>query len=361
MPRDLKLQESITEFEFYDAKLWIDTTPEAERKLHEYAEIRDAYTTAVSEGLDYTAGHHAQKLVEWAERNGVEPHEAYVSRAVDHDFRYAGREDFTAPVESMPYVASDETIRQMGSMADRSGHVYTVAAFEKVLFEHSLARDEALLDRELDSATRGELRDARLLLDLANSSSYELSQFEASVPPELRGEASYTSSTNEYNSLDNVREYAQILAIDKNGNALMRETTHWEYPDADNTSFSVMPVAEAKAMLESYRENDREFQAHERGEFWYHETREHAEPGRTYTGPILEVNDKTVLQQAAGKVIEHDRKALVGTHKFDGKQIGDIEIRYPHGTIGIAREAKQTHELKPREHEKQGQSMSMER
>lgn len=75
---------------------------------------------------------------------------------------------------------------------------------------------------------------------------------------------------------------------------------------------------------------------------------ERAEPGRSYVGQVLDVTDKHVLQQVGDRTIEHDRQALTGRGMSSDRQEmqgKNVEIRYPHGSVGLVREPNQAREI----------------
>lgn len=79
------------------------------------------------------------------------------------------------------------------------------------------------------------------------------------VPEECRGQVSYTASCNPVNSLDEVREYLEIVAVDNSSKeALVCFKTLHTYTDAEGESFVVMPVNEAKALREQFIERGKE-------------------------------------------------------------------------------------------------------
>jgi hypothetical protein len=60
------------------------------------------------------------------------------------------------------------------------------------------------------------------------------------------------------------------------------------------------------------------------------------------------VTDKHVLQQVGDRTIEHDRQALTGRGMSSDRQEmqgKNVEIRYPHGSVGLVREPNQAREI----------------
>ncbi|ELA9292950.1 hypothetical protein QUO15_004412 [Vibrio parahaemolyticus] len=69
----------------------------------------------------------------------------------------------------------------------------------------------------------------------------------------------------------------------------------------------------------------------------------YAESKNSYAGRIVGMTDNYALQEIKdkpGHVIAHDRQAVSGAKLETGK---DMEIRYPHGKAGLAKEAGREH------------------
>lgn len=82
------------------------------------------------------------------------------------------------------------------------------------------------------------------------------------VPDDCRGKISYVASTNPVNSLDEIHESVEILAVDRAGEALVCRGTIHTYYDAEGEKFIVMPVGEAKTLWAQYKEQNNN--SHER-------------------------------------------------------------------------------------------------
>ncbi|KND60574.1 hypothetical protein BVER_05649 [Candidatus Burkholderia verschuerenii] len=72
---------------------------------------------------------------------------------------------------------------------------------------------------------------------------------------------------------------------------------------------------------------------------------ERAEPGRSYEGRVVDVTENRVFQNVGDRVIEHDRQALTG-RGMSGELAGrEVKIDYPHGRVGLVKEAGQAREM----------------
>lgn len=108
--------------------------------------------------------------------------------------------------------------------------------------------------------------DGRSVHDIANHPQsilqvfpYKTKDWAHTVPEECRGKVFYVASCNPVNSLDEVHEYLEIIAIDNSSTeALVCLTTVHTYTDAEGESFVVMPVNEAKALREQFIERGKE-------------------------------------------------------------------------------------------------------
>lgn len=92
----------------------------------------------------------------------------------------------------------------------------------------------------------------------------------------------------------------------------------------------------------------------------------YAEPGKSYTGRVVSMNDRHALQEQKdkpGHLVAHDRQALSGAKVEVGK---DVEIRYPHGQAGLVREGnretgREAGREQQRQHEAQKATKQAER
>lgn len=85
---------------------------------------------------------------------------------------------------------------------------------------------------------------------------------------------------------------------------------------------------------------------------------ERAEPGKSYSGRVVGETERYVVQEREGQpgqMVLHNRRSLSGeADKFRGK---DVEIRYPHGDVGLVRDASRGKEAgRDRQHEQQHQA-----
>lgn len=74
------------------------------------------------------------------------------------------------------------------------------------------------------------------------------------VPAECRGKVFYVESSNPVNSEEETRRYAEILAVDEAGNALVCKTYYNSYTDDEAVENFVMPITEAKALVAEYKQ-----------------------------------------------------------------------------------------------------------
>lgn len=75
----------------------------------------------------------------------------------------------------------------------------------------------------------------------------------STVPIDCRGSQFYISSANAYNSLEEIHSHAEIMAIDQSGSALVRRCNVNTYTGADNEWFEVMPLKDAREMVEDFK------------------------------------------------------------------------------------------------------------
>ncbi|WP_419582910.1 KfrB domain-containing protein [Thiolapillus sp.] len=85
---------------------------------------------------------------------------------------------------------------------------------------------------------------------------------------------------------------------------------------------------------------------------------ERAEPGKSYSGRVVGETERYVVQEREGQpgqMVLHNRRSLSGeADKFRGKE---VEIRYPHGDVGLVRDAGRGKEAgRDRQHEQQHQA-----
>lgn len=73
------------------------------------------------------------------------------------------------------------------------------------------------------------------------------------VPDDCRGSQFYVSSANPYNSLEEIHSYAETMAVDQSGSALVRMSDVNTYTDADSERFVVMTVKEARELVDDYK------------------------------------------------------------------------------------------------------------
>lgn len=179
-----------------------------------------------------------------------------------------------------------------------------------------------------------------------------LALLKESVPIEYRAEQKEAKQYGRNNnSLDWTQSKASIIAIDKQGMALVERYVHSNYDGAEGWSFDVMPQQDSFDLLSAYRAS------HERAkkeisaevlEAAQHlseiklltdpRARMHAVPGHTYSGEIAALESGGVLLQAVegGKIVAHQMASLTGedVRKLLGQ---NVQISYPCGQVGLVR------------------------
>ncbi|EIJ6113791.1 Fic family protein [Salmonella enterica] len=79
-----------------------------------------------------------------------------------------------------------------------------------------------------------------------------------------------------------------------------------------------------------------------------------AEPGKTYEGRVIGQTERYIVQERAdrtGEMVLHNRRSLSGSaEKLQGRS---VEIRYPHGDVGLVREAAGRGAGHDRQHDRQ--------
>lgn len=109
-----------------------------------------------------------------------------------------------------------------------------------------------------------DLRDIRGQMDMiSNHCRRRMRDWVHTVPEAFRGEVFYISSSNPFNSIGEIRSYAEILAVDHAGWALVRQCDFYTYVDVDPESFIVCPLTQAQALIEEYRQRKSEREAAE--------------------------------------------------------------------------------------------------
>jgi hypothetical protein len=91
-----------------------------------------------------------------------------------------------------------------------------------------------------------------------------LCSWKHTIPEQYRGLAYFVDSYSPVNSIQEIRRCIEILAVDKEGQALVFECTTDSYLDVDyNEVQRVIPLTEAQALIDNAEERRRQ---HEAGE-----------------------------------------------------------------------------------------------
>lgn len=199
-----------------------------------------------------------------------------------------------------------------------------------------------------------------------------------------------------WSSEDKSQTTLEILAVDKQGEALVCiNHQSWEF-DVDGPSVVRIPAQEAYAMADNFRASHeivakylgsneflppnfdyqdidgslkekiallQELRTSPEGELTY----QRAEPGQTYSGPIVETHIGSELGMLVMQETEPNRLIVHKANSLAGEpgmlKIGqDVVIRYPHGNIGLVASAEKMHAMtNERQFGIEHQSASMER
>jgi hypothetical protein len=100
-----------------------------------------------------------------------------------------------------------------------------------------------------------DLKDILLRLEVISVHFMGMSRdWAATVPADYRRCAYVITSSNPFNSLEEIREYVEILAVDQAGQALVGRSILNTYLDATyGETFQVLPLAEAKSVVDEVR------------------------------------------------------------------------------------------------------------
>lgn len=170
-----------------------------------------------------------------------------------------------------------------------------------------------------------------------------------SVPLEYRGEV--------WEPADAHAAYRQrgieILALDAEGMALVKDVYVYTDVGFDKSTYRTMNAAEAVARVDAYR-TGLQHAAEATIEILEPEALEGPteldvadsefshipEPGNTYIGPILRVEDDCAFQQVEGfGVVIHDLRHFVDRTQISSGELC-VELCYPHGRVGLVRDGK---------------------
>jgi len=141
---------------------------------------------------------------------------------------------------------------------------------------------------------------------------------------------------------ENDIEIVKLLAVDQQGQALLKRDLGHQVSDFDETYYHVMPLAEALDELQQHgASKDLTLVIGET--LWRGSTPADVKPaevGATYRGAVRDVQGSTVYQLvSAGTAIAHDagRMSVPDPQRFVGKE---VDISYPCGKVGLVREVE---------------------
>ncbi|WBX89168.1 KfrB domain-containing protein [Achromobacter mucicolens] len=139
---------------------------------------------------------------------------------------------------------------------------------------------------------------------------------------------------------ENAIEIVTLLAVDVQGQALLKTRLGHHVSDFEQTTYDVMPIAEAIDQLQQHgASKDLTLVIGET--LWRGSTPAEVKPaevGATYRGAILDVQGSKVYQLVSnGTAIAHDagRMSVPDPQRFVGKE---AEISYPCGKVGLVRQ-----------------------
>lgn len=198
----------------------------------------------------------------------------------------------------------------------------------------------AAFEREAEAKLR--LWDRKSVSDIDTNALYDFRNLEdhpvmrLTVPtPLVRKEFLNPSPLNE-----NDIEIVSLLAVDKQGHALVKTQLGHQVSDFEHTNHDVMPIAEALDRLQQHgASKDLTLVIGET--LWRGTTPAEVQPaevGATYRGAILAVEGSKVYQLVSnGTAIAHDagRMSVPDPLRFVGKE---VDISYPCGKVGLLRE-----------------------
>lgn len=139
---------------------------------------------------------------------------------------------------------------------------------------------------------------------------------------------------------ENAIEVVTLLAVDVQGQALLKTRLGHHVSDFEQTTYDVMPIAEAIDQLQQHGAS-KDLTLVIGGTLWRGTTPAEVQPaevGATYRGAILAVEGGKVYQLVANSTaIAHDagRMSVPDPLRFVGKE---VDISYPCGKVGLLRE-----------------------
>ncbi|MCD0501311.1 hypothetical protein LP085_31010 [Achromobacter sp. MY14] len=247
-----------------------------------------------------------------------------------------------APVSNGP--------RTLAASADRKPVEITVISTGE-RFVHAPSLEDAVVDprnlspdpyydeRERDAADELQRWDGKSVRDIDTERFYDYPGFEthtglqASVPLNARAELWNPAPEDPA-----YRSSITVLAIDKSGEALVKNYVVDDYRNAEGWSYSVMSTDRAAQLLRDYgAAADLTLGAAERLQSGT-ELAQAPIIGATYRGEIVSIEGDTAYQRAEqGVAIAHrvSTLAISNPQQYVGKE---VEISYPCGKVGLLRQ-----------------------
>ncbi|CUJ49608.1 KfrB domain-containing protein [Achromobacter kerstersii] len=202
-----------------------------------------------------------------------------------------------------------------------------------------LSPDPYYDERERDAADELQRWDGKSVRDIDSERFYDYPGFEthtalqASVPLNARAELWNPAPEDPA-----YRSSITVLAIDKSGEALVKNYVVDDYRNAEGWSYSVMSTDRAAQLLRDYGAAA-DLTLDVADALWDGSLPvQPAATGATYRGPILSIRGENAYQVVGDEIaIEHNLGALAiqNPHHYVGKE---VEISYPCGKVGLLRE-----------------------
>ncbi len=139
---------------------------------------------------------------------------------------------------------------------------------------------------------------------------------------------------------ENAAEMVTLLAVDTQGQALLKTQLWHHVSDFEQTTYDVMPIAEAIDQLQQHGAS-KDLTLVIGDTLWRGTTPAEVKPaeiGATYRGAILDVQGSMVYQLVSDSAaVAHDagRMSVPDPQRFVGKE---VEISYPCGKVGLVRQ-----------------------
>lgn len=237
-------------------------------------------------------------------------------------------------------LAADTDSKPVEIMIVSTGERFVhVPSLQGAAQSRDLSPDPYYDERERDAADELQRWDGKSVRDIDTERFYDYPGFEthtalqASVPLNARAELWNPAPEDPA-----YRSSITVLAVDKSGEALVKNYVVDDYRNAEGWSYSVMSTDRAAQLLRDYgAAADLTLGAAERLQSGT-ELAQAPIIGATYRGEIVSIEGDTAYQRAEqGIAIAHKLGALVVTNpqQYVGKK---VEISYPCGKVGLLRQ-----------------------